>query len=91
MGPARGRTARKVDVVLLDGANDAQRTLDEFLVARKILRSPGLIIVDDVDMSSQEVVKGHLLVPHLDSEGIPYRIVTREGDGFSTGVLVFRV
>jgi hypothetical protein len=60
-------------------------------LARKLVRSPGLILVDDVDLGSQGVVKGHLVVPWLESQEIPYEIVRREGEFYSTGVLKVRV
>ena len=77
------------DVVFLDSDNDAALTLREYLAARVLLRTPGLVIVDDVDMDSHEVVKGHEIVPWITAHGIPYRIIKRKGDGFYTGVMVF--
>lgn len=77
------------DVIFLDSDNDASLTLREYLAARALLRSPGLVIVDDVDMESHEIVKGHEIVPWIEAHGIPYRITKRQGDGFWTGVMVF--
>lgn len=84
-------TKRSVDVAFLDSGNDASLTFSEYLTVREIMRTPGLIIVDDVDMNSHEVVKGHEIVPFLQAQGIEHRIIERMGDGFRTGVLVFEV
>lgn len=91
-------TARKgrpisgsLDVVLLDSGNDAALTLREYLAVKPLMRSPGLVIVDDVDMESEEVVKGHEIVPFIQARDIAYRIIERTGYGFHTGVLVFEV
>lgn len=82
---------RVFDVVVLDSDNDAQLILDEWLVAAAMLERPGLLIVDDVDLESALVVKGHKLVPWLDREGVLYEITQREaGAGHTTGVLVAR-
>jgi len=80
-----------VDVALLDSDNDASLILHEFLVVKRLMRSPGLVLVDDVDPNSTGVVKGHLLMPWLDANEVEYRLETRTGDGYSTGVLVFSV
>lgn len=79
------------DVAFLDSDNDAALILHEYLIVRRMVRSPGLIMVDDVDMSSAEVMKGHQIVKWLDAEGTPYRLEKRHGDGYETGVLVIEV
>lgn len=79
------------DVAFLDSDNDPELIFDEFRLVGPMMTSPGLIMVDDVDMDSTGVVKGHKLVPHLDEAGIPYRIVKRHGDGYTTGVLIIEV
>lgn len=76
------------DVILLDSDNDGLLILHEYMLARRLLKEGGLILVDDVDPRSTEVVKGEKLVPWLDAAGTPYRLETRTGDGYSTGVLV---
>ena len=75
------------DAILLDSDNDAQLILHEFMIARKLLRRPGLILVDDVVPSSKDVVKGHQLLPWLDSQQIQYDITERTGGGVRSGVL----
>lgn len=77
----------RFDLIYLDSDNDADLILHEYFVARMLLRSPGLILVDDVDLESTGVVKGHALVPYLEREGVNYRLETREGDSYSTGIL----
>lgn len=81
----------RVDVALLDSDNDAQLILHEYLIAEAMLRRPGLLLVDDVDLESALVVKGHHLVPWLDNEGVPYEIVARDAGGYTTGVLIARL
>lgn len=81
-----------LDVAFLDSDNDASLIFHEYLIVKKVMRSPGLIIVDDVDIVSTEVVKGHEILPYARANGIPHRIVERTGeDGFRIGVLVFEV
>jgi predicted O-methyltransferase YrrM len=82
---------RKFDVALLDSDNDAQLILDEYLVVSAMLQRPGLLLVDDVDLGSELVFKGHRLVPWLDREGVPYEIVQRDCAGYTTGVLIARL
>ena len=80
-----------LDVLFLDSANDATLILSEFLVASRILRTPGLVIVDDVDQDAETVFKGDGIVPWLVSRGTEFTIQKRHGDSYSTGVLVFEV
>jgi predicted O-methyltransferase YrrM len=79
------------DVAFLDSDNDGALIFHEYLIVKQIMRSPGLIIVDDVDIESSEVVKGHELLPWAQAHGIPHRIIERSGDGYRTGMLVFDV
>lgn len=79
------------DVAFLDSDNDGALIFHEYLVVKKIVRSPGLIIVDDVDIDSTEVVKGHEILPWARANNIKHRIVQRSGEGYRTGVLVFEV
>lgn len=80
-----------LDVAFLDSDNHGALILHEYLVVRHLMRAPGLIMVDDVDMESADVTKGHQIVPWLDAHGIPYRLEKRHGDGYETGVLVISV
>jgi predicted O-methyltransferase YrrM len=80
-----------VDVAFLDSDNDAALILHEYLIVKRMVRSPGLIMVDDVDVDSTGVVKGHQIVPWLEREGTPYRTEMRHGDGYRTGVLIIEV
>jgi predicted O-methyltransferase YrrM len=78
------------DVAYLDSDNDAQLILHEYFLARHLVKKGGLIMVDDVDMDSPVVLKGHAVVPWLDQHGIPYTIQTRTGDKLKTGVLTMQ-
>lgn len=82
------RARKNFDVILLDSDNDADLILHEYFLAKRLFRSPGLLLVDDVELDSTGVVKGHKIVPQLTAEGVDFRILTRTGDGYSTGVLV---
>jgi predicted O-methyltransferase YrrM len=75
----------RLDVAYLDSDNDAGLILHEFLLVRRLLNSPGLLLVDDVDLDSATVVKGHKLVPWLNAAGVPFRVERRDG---GAGVLV---
>lgn len=78
---------QRFDVILLDSDNDGQLILHEWFLATKLLRRPGLIMVDDVVPGSVTVVKGEQLVPMLDQRGIDYSITERRGGGVVSGVL----
>lgn len=77
-----------IDVLFLDSDNDAELILHEWLIARRLMRTPGLLLVDDVDLNSDTVVKGHQIVPWLEDHGTPFRVETRVGTTLTTGVLV---
>lgn len=79
------------DVVLLDSDNDASLIINEFFLAKRLMRHPALVLVDDVEPRSPLVVKGHQIMPWLDLHEVPYRLERRTGDGYSTGVLVFEL
>lgn len=76
------------DVVLLDSDNDDNLILHEFLVVQHLMAPGCLLLIDDVDLHSTGVVKGHAIAPWLERHGIQYRIEARTGDGYQTGVLV---
>ena len=78
---------QRFDVILLDSENDATLILHEYMLAQKLLRRPGLILVDDVVPGSTAVVKGMRLVPWLESHGTKYQITPRSGGGVHSGVL----
>jgi hypothetical protein len=65
--------------------------MHEFYLARLLANSPALILVDDVEPGSGDVVKGHQIMPWLDASGVKYRLERRTGDGYATGVLVFEL
>lgn len=81
----------QLDLALLDSDNDRQLILHEYMLARRLVRPGGLILVDDVDPESVHVVKGHRLLPWLDRHSVPYRLDRRAGTGYATGVLVVEV
>jgi predicted O-methyltransferase YrrM len=83
---------RPIDVLLLDSANEADLILHEWLVAKQLLAGDALLMVDDVDLSSPNVVKGHRIIPWLDQhDEIDYKVVPRTGGGVRTGVLTAHV
>lgn len=80
---------QRFDVILLDSDNDPTLILHEYMLAEKLLRRPGLILIDDVVPGSTAIRKGELLVPWLERER-PHRefvINQRTGNGFTSGVL----
>lgn len=79
------------DVAFLDSDNNGALIFHEYLLVKKLMRSPGLIIVDDVDIASTVVVKGHEILPWARANNVEHRIVERVGEGYSTGVLVFEL
>lgn len=86
-----GMGGASFDVVLLDSDNDADLIMNEYELAKPLVNTPGVIIVDDVVPGSPHVVKGHKLVPYLDAHLFPYRLETRTGRGYSTGMLIMDV
>lgn len=78
---------QQFDVILLDSENDAQLILHEYMLATKLLRRPGLLLVDDVVPGSPDVVKGLRLLPWLDERRVEYHITPRTGGGVHSGVL----
>jgi cephalosporin hydroxylase len=88
---AAAKDKQPYDVAFLDSDNDGALIFHEYLIVKKIVRSPGLIIVDDVDIHSSEVIKGHEILPWAVANNIPYQLIERVGDGYKTGVLLFEV
>lgn len=82
---------KMIDVAFLDSDNCGALIFHEYLVVNKIMRSPGLIIVDDVDITSTGAVKGHEILPWARQNNIDHRVLERAGQGYTTGVLVFEV
>lgn len=80
---------QKFDVILLDSDNDPTLILHEYMLAEKLLRRPGLILVDDVVPGSTTIRKGEKLIPWLQTERPWLDFVTtrRTGNGFTSGVL----
>jgi predicted O-methyltransferase YrrM len=76
------------DVVLLDSANDPDLILHEYLTVYRLITSGGVVLIDDVDMTSTGIVKGHAIAPWFNDTGVAYQIVPRDADGYATGVIV---
>lgn len=83
------------DVAFLDSDNDPQLVFHEFLIAEKLVRRGGLIIVDDVRMDHHTegeptlAKKGDIVWPYVKRHGYTWRIHEREGWAtYKTGVLV---
>lgn len=75
------------DVVLLDSDNDPNLIMDEFFLVRPALCSGSVLLVDDVDLTSPSVRKGHKILPFLQQQGYAPDIITRYGNSFTTGVM----
>lgn len=78
---------RHLDVVLLDSDNDPDLIMEEFLILRPLMREGTTLLVDDVEPGSTGVVKGHLILPYLETGNFAPEVIIREGNGFNTGVL----
>lgn len=91
LADAQAKDKLLFDVAFLDSDNNSDLIFNEYMQVTQLMRSPGLIIVDDVDIASSEVVKGHQLLPWAQVNDIPHRIINRAGEGYRTGVLVFDV
>lgn len=86
------RNLNTFDVAFLDTLNDSTLTFHEYLIARQLMNTPGLIMIDDVDKKSKEFLKGHEILPWAEENNIPFRLIERTGEnGFHTGVMVFEV
>lgn len=80
--------AARFDFILLDTDNDAQLTLHEWYLAKRLIRKGGVIMVDDVEPRSRHVLKGNDLVPHLELHSIPYELHKRTKNNVTTGICV---
>lgn len=78
------------DVIYLDDDNPADIVLEEFFIARRVIRPGGLIIANDMNLDDPEVTKGHDLIPYLKTSKIPYRILKRHTSWCTRDVLVLR-
>lgn len=82
---AEGKT---FDFILLDSDNDADLILHEYFIALRLIRDGGIIMIDDVEPGSREVLKGNALIPHLKQVMKPYTLHKRSKNAISTGVAV---
>jgi predicted O-methyltransferase YrrM len=79
---------RAFDFILLDSENDAQLILHEWFLAKRLVRPGGIIMIDDVEPGSKEVLKGNDLIPHLKAHNISYKMHQRSKNRITTGVAV---
>ena len=79
------------DVVYLDCDNSGSATMREYILACEMLRSPGLIMGDDMNTDHPEVRKGRVLIPHLRKESIPFRLRQRHTPWDTRDILVQEV
>lgn len=79
---------RKFDFILLDSDNDAALILHEWYLAKRLVNPGGIIMVDDVEPGSKEVLKGNDLIPHLNLHKIPYKLLKRSKVRITTGVAI---
>lgn len=63
------------DFVYLDTANDAQQILNEFLIVEEYAH---VVMVDDVNLNSTELVKGHKVIPYARSRGYKVKLLERQ-------------
>lgn len=81
-------TKRKFDFILLDSDNDADLILHEYYLALRLIRDGGIIMIDDVEPGSHEVLKGNKLIPHLIQANKPFIVHKRAKGNTTTGVAV---
>lgn len=81
-------TGEKFDFILLDSDNDAALILHEWYLAKRLINPGGIIMVDDVEPGSKEVLKGNDLIPHLNLHKIQYSLHKRSKNRITTGVAV---
>lgn len=65
------------DVIYLDCDNSAKSTMAEYELALQLLKRPGLLLGDDMNVESDEVHKGKILIPYLIGKDIPFEIRQR--------------
>ncbi|MEW1679277.1 class I SAM-dependent methyltransferase [Streptomyces noursei] len=83
-----GRQGRTYDLLLLDSADDPHLILEEFIVAEKIVRPGGTILIDDVAYHHTSYgSKGGAVLPYLRKTGRPFRVLTRWGGGANIDVI----
>lgn len=80
----------RADVILLDSDNDPDLIMAEFVLARRVVATPGTILIDDVDPGSGTARKGDRVLPWMETVGARYEICRRTGLHYSTGVLILR-
>ena len=61
---------KQIDFCYLDSSNDAENTLQEFLIAYPKLTEGGCLMVDDCNEQSVELCKGDKLLPYLRENNI---------------------
>lgn len=69
---------RHIDLAYLDSANNAELILMEFKRVENSLSKSGVVIVDDVIMDSELIVKGHKVVPYATEKGFTVEIKNRQ-------------
>lgn len=79
---------KKFDFILLDSENDAQLTLHEWYIAHRLINEGGIIMLDDIEPGSKDVLKGNLVIPHFQRQKVPYKLVRRSKNAVQTGVSV---
>jgi hypothetical protein len=83
--------AKQFDLILLDSDNDPDLILHEFFIAKHLIQPGGLILIDDVGGTEGDATKGDAIVPWAQTHSIPYRTLTRTGDGYVTNVVVLEM
>lgn len=86
----------KWDIALLDSDNDSQLILHEYFLACQIVRTGGLILIDDCEPPNAHrrtgALKGELVRPLLERRNVPYRLHERDGwNGYRTGVIAIDI
>lgn len=82
--------ASSFDVAFLDSGNSPELILHEFLIALVLVRSGGMILIDDVAIKAKPHTGGHkgtAVIEYLQQCHLPYSLIERSGPKYSTGVL----
>jgi len=82
------QAGEQFDFILLDSENDAQLILHEWYLARRLVAPGGIIMIDDVEPGSTDVLKGNDVIPHFNLHKIPYKLHRRTKNRIHTGVAV---